>query len=394
MSLNKSKLFVLPLWTWCILCTGFILLFASCSSGPKNTFDLSGNTTGLDGSKASVIAFYTLGKQDTLGSSVVKNGKFTITGKLNSPAMVSIIFDSPKYYASFWLVPGNVEISLDTSKTVEGRRNTLEVQVTGSPENDLYEKFNENNKTVYKDLDVAYDSLKIVKNPAAKIKLEDRVDKLREDAQAAMSKKIFEFARQNNSSVVSAYLMRTQINDYYHSVDTLESILNGFTNDVKKSEYYKSIQSDLEVLKRIQPGKKAPDFTLLNPQDKEISLSSLKGKVVLIDFWASWCKPCIASIPDLKKTYKAYKNKGFEIFGVSDDSKKDAWIKSMKENDLPWLNVVDEFPKPPEPFGPARVGVLYGIHYIPATILVNREGTIVAKNLHGDELREKIKEVL
>jgi peroxiredoxin len=394
MTSHKLNLFIIKLRTWYIICTGFLFLFSSCSKTPTDTFELTGNAKGLDGNKAVLIVSTLPGKADTLGQFEVKDGHFQLTGKIHSPVMATLLFSAPKYYASFWLEPGSIDVSLDTAKAENGMQNSLEPIVKGSKEQDLYESFAQNYKVVYKNLDAAYDSLKKAKDPTLKEKLEDRVDKLRDDAQEVMRKKILDFARKNNSSVVAAYLMRGQIEDYDNSVDTLDAILSGFTDNVKKSVYFSGLEKDLSVLKRVQPGKEAPDFTLLDPKDKEISLSSLKGKVVLIDFWASWCKPCIASMPDLKKVYSTYKNKGFEILGVSDDSKKDAWIKSMKENELPWLNVVDEFPKPPEPFGPARVGVLYGIHYIPATVLINREGIIAAKNLHGKELREKLNEIL
>lgn len=392
--LKRSYLTIPLVGVWLIICTGILLVFSSCTTKVDNSFVLNGNIKGMDGNKAVLIVSDKPGSADTLGQVVVQNGHFQISGKLEAPVYAYINFTSPKYYSSFWIGPGSVEINLDTSQIVEGRANVLQPIIKGSKEQELYEKFNQNYKVIYADLNSAYNSFKQTSDPIEKKKLEVKVDSLREEAQKKMSIKIFDFVRKNNSSVVSAYLMRGEINDNFHSVDTLEAILSNFTEDVKKSKYYKAIREALDVLKRIQPGKAAPDFTLPDPQDNKLSLSSLKGKVVLIDFWASWCKPCIASIPDMKQIYTEYKNKGFEILGVSDDSKKEAWLNSLKENSVPWQNVIDEFPKPPEPFGPAKTGVLYGIHYLPTTILLDRNGIIVAKNLHTKELEENIKEIL
>jgi len=376
---------------WYILCTGFLLVFYSCTKQSADTFELNVNVKGLDGNKAVLMVYSEPGKADTLGQTEVKDGHFQLTGKIHSPVNATLLFESPKYYASFWLEPGTIDVSLDTANTVNGMQNNLQPVVSGSKEQNLYDSFTQNSKFVYKDLNLAYDSLKKAKDPSLKEKLEDRVDKLREDVQEVMRKKILAFARKNNSSVVAAYLMRTEINDNYNSVDTLDAILSGFTDNVRQSVYFNYLEENLNVLKRIQPGKEAPDFTLKQPDGKELSLSSLRGKVVLIDFWASWCKPCVESIPGLKIIYNKYKNRGFEILGVSDDSNKEAWTKSIKENKIPWINVDDEFP---EKYRPARVCTLYGIHSIPATVLLNKQGVIIAKNLHGQELENKIKENL
>ena len=93
----------------------------------------------------------------------------------------------------------------------------------------------------------------------------------------------------------------------------------------------------------------------------------------------------------MKELYARFHGKGFEILGISDDSKKDAWLKAVADDSLPWLQVVDEFP---EKYKPACVGTLYGTHYLPATILIDGQGTIVGKNLHGGELEDTLRRVL
>jgi len=150
------------------------------------------------------------------------------------------------------------------------------------------------------------------------------------------------------------------------------------------------VMKDVKIKESIVPGKQAPDFTLKTPDGKVISLSDLQGKYVLIDFWASWCKPCRKAFPHMKELYKKYHSKGFEILGVTNDTNHKLWKKAIEKDEIPWLNVADEFP---ENGGTARVIGQYGMDYLPSTLLIDKDGIIIAKQLHGHELDEKLKEL-
>ena len=127
-------------------------------------------------------------------------------------------------------------------------------------------------------------------------------------------------------------------------------------------------------------------FTSVNGKEK-IDLSELKGKVVLIDFWATWCAACISELPYVKKTYETYHDKGFEIIAISLDRNKKDLIKFIEDNKLPWPQCFDEGQA--EPFSSK-----YGISLIPATFLINQQGKIVATNLQGTQLESKVAELL
>lgn len=139
---------------------------------------------------------------------------------------------------------------------------------------------------------------------------------------------------------------------------------------------------------QIKVGQQAPVISLPDTKDSAINLSSLKGKVVLIDFWASWCRPCRATNPGLVKLYKKYKATDFEIVGISIDKEKDDWLKAIKQDKIPYLQLIDH--------GGWDTGVAgkYGVEEIPATFLLDKEGKIIAINLEGKELEEKIKELI
>jgi peroxiredoxin len=133
-------------------------------------------------------------------------------------------------------------------------------------------------------------------------------------------------------------------------------------------------------------GKPALDFTQIDSKGHNVSLASLKGKYILIDFWASWCGPCRAEYPFLKKAYQQFKEKGFEIVGVSLDNDKTAWLNAIKDNGFDWPEVCDLKGRKNE------IALAYGVTGIPASFLVDPTGKIIAKNLHGDDLIQKLNE--
>lgn len=148
------------------------------------------------------------------------------------------------------------------------------------------------------------------------------------------------------------------------------------------------VGSSLFVKAQVAIGEMAPEFSLRNAQDKLVSLSSFRGKVVLIDFWASWCGPCRAANPGVGRLYNKYKAKEFEVLGVSIDSKKAAWLKAIKQDQILYTQVYD----PKGWYSP--VAEKYGVNQIPTSFLLDKAGKIVAIDLVGPELENKMKELL
>lgn len=173
--------------------------------------------------------------------------------------------------------------------------------------------------------------------------------------------------------------LQAKIKDLRSGIDKLVADMkSGDENLIKQAEA------------KVAIGQKFTDFEMPNAKGEVHKLSEYvgNGKVVLIDFWASWCPPCRAEMPNLVKAYKDYKDKGFDIVGISLDSKADAWAKGVKDLNITWTQLSDL--KGWQNSGAA----LYGVNSIPHTVLVDKDGTIIAKNLHGQELEDKIKEVL
>jgi len=176
---------------------------------------------------------------------------------------------------------------------------------------------------------------------------------------------------------------------YTLDTDGLDAALSQLDPSLHQMEEYQFMAEKLERLKAVAIGQEFTDFGLATPDGEILKVSDVhQGKVLMIDFWASWCGPCRSANPGVVAIYQDYKEQGFEILGVSLDRDEASWKKAIEDDQLDWHHISDL------KFWDSEGAELYGVSSIPHTVLINREGKIFAKNLHGDELREAIESLL
>lgn len=321
----------------------------------------------------------------------VINGEFTYENPNLKTSSYSFQLLNAQAFFSGILEPIQMNV---TGNIAEANRGWLNVDFEGGRNNQVVKDFNQLREDLMKDPRFANyaNCLERLKNSQSK----EEADKIREEMEpleAEFNTVLFpkeqELFTKNSDIYAVQTLMKWRFGQY---ADFLVELTKSIPDSLKNGYEWDEIKKEVDAYEATRPGKFAPDFTLYTPDSTALALSDLRGKYVLLDFWASWCAPCRASFPKLKELYKEYKGKGFEILSITNDSNHDQWKKAIEKDQTPWLHVADEFPKPPA-FGTARVIGLYGFHYLPSTMLIDPDGKIVA-TLKGEvEIEAKLKEI-
>ncbi|MAR85464.1 MAG: hypothetical protein CL869_04620 [Cytophagia bacterium] len=168
-----------------------------------------------------------------------------------------------------------------------------------------------------------------------------------------------------------------------------EGIYNNYIDEFKSNSYFINFENKLKKIKSVSVGSIAPEIILDDINGNPISLSSLRGRYVLLDFWAAWCRPCREENPNILENYNRFKDQGFEVYQVSLDRNKEDWLRGIDQDNLPWINVSDL------KYYQSDAAVLYNINKIPSAFLLDPNGTIIAKNieLRGINLTKKLSEI-
>jgi peroxiredoxin len=194
---------------------------------------------------------------------------------------------------------------------------------------------------------------------------------------------LWQFIKWHPGSPVSLYILKHN-KDYYPDYDKIAPYFNLLNDTLKNTDFGKQYAKMLDRLQLTRLGAQAPEFTMNEVDGKGRSLSSFKGKYVLIDFWASWCGPCRRENPNVLKAYSQYKNKNFTVLGISLDQKKDNWVKAINDDQLNWTQLSDLA------FWQNAAAQLYSVKAIPQNFLVDPDGKIIGKNLFGKGLTERL----
>ena len=189
------------------------------------------------------------------------------------------------------------------------------------------------------------------------------------------------------ASAVSAYFV---VKDFAYKLDLegMKAVRAKFDASLDGTEYVKQIESMIARMEKVQVDSVAPDFTLPDVDGNPVSLSSFRGKYVLVDFWAAWCPDCRKENPNIVAAWEKYKDKNFAVLGVSLDRNRDQWLAAIEKDGLKWTQVSDL------KYWSSDAAVLYCIRWIPMSFLIDPEGKIVSIGLEGEELHNKLEELL
>jgi len=372
-----SKKFMKKISVFLLLLVIFSAGYAQYGTGKQ--FRIYGKIDGLKNAWVRVKVNNSSGIPLTLDSVMSKNGDFLLKAKVDVPDIAHIEFQNSDKSAAFFIENSDLQIlgNIDSIENIRitGSRTQYEyeaiirqMKVFAELQNECSEKYTEaQQKNDLKAMHL-YDSI-------SNSVFEHQIDFLTS------------YAFKNPKSVISPYIVLTQI-IYYIKLSTLDSVTANFDKSIESSYYVKILKERVAVLKKVDIGQPAVEIQLPDTAGNLFALSSLNGKVVLIDFWASWCSPCRKENPNVVLAYQMFKDKGFDILGVSLDQNGRNWIKAIKDDNLTWHHVSDL-----KGWG-SEAGKLYGVNSIPHSVLIGRDGKIIAKDLKGEELLKKLGELL
>ena len=335
-----------------------------CSCGSKNKYVIQGTVQG-----ANEMVYLFDENENILDSAAVKEGAFRLEGIADS-AKMGILSDShgndATFVAMLILEPGTITVA-------DKEEGSYRKQATGTPANDANTAFADASNALIKEF----------RDPNTS----DERRQARNEEYDNLGRTVLDQNRNNFFGV----MMIQQVGYDLSGQELLDEIAK-FPEALQQTSELTKLKRTAEQKIKTDIGQPFIDITQPNAAGEQISLKSVvenpANKYVLLDFWASWCGPCMGEVPHLKKTYDEFHGKGFEIFGVSFDENRDNWLAAVDQNGMNWIQVseVQGFDN--------QAAKDYAIQGIPSNFLIDSNGTIVAKNLRGEALYDKISELL
>lgn len=372
-----------------LIAAGAFLALAACTSRPTNQFNLSGTIDGADGQTLYLQGY---GNDTTFVDSVViADGKFAFSGNINKPTAGALYIGQPAYgnpaLMSVFLEPTDMNVSgLKTGDFSEG-------VMTGSKSQDEQAEYDKMSNELSQQMKAAQEEMQSA-SPEQQALLGAKIDSLTNLAQS----KTLDFIKSHPASYVTPRLLMFQSG--HMSLDELKEVYNSLSPEIQAE--CEETAKEIAAQEAVQPGKPAPDLIGNDPSGKEIKLSDLKGKVVLIDFWATWCKPCRAALPHVAELYKKYHDKGFEVFCVGDnDSDPENWKAVIVEEGMQnYYNILRGMKTIRDEQGnfvdfdrSNDQSEKYAVHYLPTKYLIAADGTIIGKMDSNEDLDKKLEEI-
>lgn len=339
-------------------------------------YTLEGNITGLADGPLQLKKVYD-GK--VLYETTAKDGKFTFKqeGKFIGDKVL-LTGGGIKGRVELYIEPGKIKVEGDVAKGI---------QTSGTPSNDANNHYMKEVAPVEQKIKELRLQINAEKDKATKDKLQADLGYQYERVFYPLRKST---AKKFNNTILAAEFLSAGTGELTYS--DMKALLAGLDPKTPENWYTNRLKKRCEILGKTDIGQKLPDFTLPDTSGNEVTFSkSLKGKIVLVDFWASWCAPCRAENQNVLKLYNQYNKDGFSVISVSIDDKKDKWLKAIVDDKLTWFHVSSlvgwDCPVA------NNLGVAYGMSGVPYTLLVGRDGKVIGHNVRGEKLEQKLAEI-
>lgn len=367
-------------------------ILASCAPQlPKDQYLLNGSIQGVDGQYI-YMAYAPNDTTTVKDSALIANGTFEFKGSLDKPyRSVSLYMGDPYDYMNrqrcgFYMEPKAMTITIDTATFSKPT-------ITGSFTQAQVDSLEAEVARIMNEAKPIQDAIAAETDHEKASALREQMEPYYEQAKKAQ----LAFLKTHPDSYAAPYYMRFLMGNMTYQ--EIKEIYGNFSSNVKKYGDVKEIEEELASLAKVQPGQPAPDFVTLNINGDSIRFSeAVKGKYVLLDFWASWCVPCRKSFPHVKELYKKYHNKGLDVFCVADnDGQPDVWRKAVKDDGvemfhhvLRGMKIIDR--KTFKMDKTNDISNKYAIHYLPTKYLIDKDFKIIGK-FNDEELDAKLEEI-
>ena len=348
-------------------------------------FVIKGTIAGLKDSTEVILK--SANDTKAVATTKVKKGSFTLKGKLADPDILRISFTG--YQEAVDVFIGNDAVTITGELT-----NLKNLKIKGSATQEDFQVFQSQFNPLFEGLGKLVEQI----NKEADSRKKDSMIQVYNVVRTNVLNAAQQFTKNKPSSSVSS-LVLFAVMPLFPGPDELETVYAQLKPAARKNIYGREIEKKINDAKKQMAaqaesakvgmvGTQALEFTQKDVDGKPISLASFRGKYVLVDFWASWCRPCRAENPNVVNAYQNYKNKNFTVLGVSLDQAKPNWVEAIKADNLTWTHVSDL------KYWSNEVAQLYHIQSIPANLLIDPTGKIIARDIRGEELQRKLKELL